>query len=152
MNKEKAGSLIFLITGIYGFIFSIRFPMGKWNEPGPGIFPLCVSILLFTSGILGFIHRKAAGEEKTRIDWHDGIRKLAPLLKIVGLTAAFILALDQVGYLVASTLYLFLLLFWVSRYKLWTATGLAVVLGLGCWYFFVKILEINLPRIGIWFL
>ena len=126
--------------------------MGKWNEPGPGIFPLGVSILLFASGILGFIPRNAAGAEKTRIDRHDVITKFHRLLKIVGLTAAFILVLEQVGYLVASTLYLFLLLFWVSRYKLWTATGLAVVLGVGSWYFFVQTLAIDLPKIGIWFL
>lgn len=152
MNKEKAGSLIFLVAGIYGIIFSIGIPMGKWYEPGPGIFPLCVSILLFASGFLGFICRKAAGGEKARIDWHDVITNVHRLLKIVGLTAAFILVLEQVGYLVASTLYLFLLLFWVSRYKLWTATGLAVVLGGGSWYFFVQILAVDLPKIGIWFL
>jgi len=152
MNKERVGSLIFVLTGIYGFIFSMQIPMGKWNKPGPGVFPLCVSILLLISGMAGFIHRKVKGEEKRRMDWPDGIRKSTPLLKIVGLTAVFILALDRLGFLVATTLYLFLLLLGVSRYKLWTATGLAVVLGFGCWYFFVEILAVDLPKIGIWFL
>jgi len=52
--------------------------------------------------------------------------------------------------LIASSLYMFILLLWVSRYKLWVAMGLAIVLGFGTWYFFGKILVIQLPRgIGI---
>ena len=152
MNKDRVGSLIFVLAGIYGILFSLRIPMGKWNEPGPGVFPLCVSILLLASGMAGFIRRKVKGEERKKLDWPDEMRKLPPLLKIVGLTAVFILALDRVGFLVATTLYLFLLLLWVSRYKLWPATGLAVGLGFGCWYFFVEILAVDLPKIGIWFL
>jgi hypothetical protein len=152
MNKERAGSLIFLLTGMYGFIFSIGLPMGKWNEPGPGIFPLCLSILLCISGILGFIRRKTEGGENTGIEWRVQISELAVPLQIVGLTAAFILILDQVGYLMASTFYLFVLLFWVSRYKLRTSIGLAIALGVGSWCFFEKLLAIDLPAMGFWIL
>jgi len=152
MNKDRVGSLIFVLAGIYGILFSLRIPMGKWNEPGPGVFPLCVSILLLISGMAGFIRRKVKGGERKRVNWPDEMKKLLPLLKIVGLTAVFILALDRAGFLVAATLYMFLLLIWVSRYKLWTATGLAVFLGFGCWYFFVEILAVDLPKVGLWFL
>lgn len=147
MNKEAAGGIIFLFTGIYGLIFSIHLPMGKWKEPGPGIFPLCLSILLCISGILWFIHGKRKGKrkEKTRIDWHGIFKKLAIPSQIVVLTGAFVLTLDRLGYLVASSLYLFALFLWVSRYSLWVAMGLAVAMGVGSWYFFVKVLAIQLP-------
>ena len=146
MNKDRVGGLIFLAAGAYGFVFSIQLPMGKWNEPGAGIFPLSLSILLCISGALWLIYGKGKREEKARIEWRGLIRNLKTPFQIVVVTAAFILSLSRLGYLVASTLYMFVLFFWVGRYRLWIAMGLAIVFGLGSWCFFVKILEVQLPR------
>jgi hypothetical protein len=77
------------------------------------------------------------------------LRKSRTPLQIVVLTSAFILLLSPLGYLATSTLYLLLLFLWVSRYKLWAAAGLAIVLGVGSWYFFGKLLAVQLPK-GIW--
>ncbi len=152
MNKERAGGLIFLLTGCYGFILSVQLPLGKLNEPGPGILPLCLSILLGVSGALWLILGKSEAEEK------GGAGALRPLLgkfftpfEIVVVTAAFILVLNPLGYLAAATLYLFCLFLWVSRYKIWAAMVLAMAIGGGSWYFFGKILAVQLPR-GVWML
>lgn len=151
MNKERAGGLIFLFTGIYGFIFSIQLPLGKLNEPGPGVLPLSLSTLLCISGILWLILGKGGGREKARMGLRGFIRKSLTPLQIVVLTTAFIFLLSLLGYLVASTLYLFLIFLWVSRYKLWAAAGLAIVIGGGSWYFFGKLLAVQLPK-GLWIL
>jgi len=45
MTKDRAASLLFLCSGIYGFYYSVQLPMGRWNEPGPGIFPFTLSNL-----------------------------------------------------------------------------------------------------------
>lgn len=144
MNKECAASLIFLFAGIYGLIFSIQLPLGKWIEPGPGMFPLGLSILLCLSGVLWFIYGKRKGEE--RIDWGRLVRKLVTPLKIVGLTAVFILTLDRLGYLVTASLYMFFLLLCISRYKFMITVGLAIALGVGSWFFFEKLLAVQLPK------
>jgi hypothetical protein len=125
MTKDRAASLLFLLTGIYGFFFSIQLPMGKWNEPGPGVFPIALSILLLVSGV----------------SW----------LKIIGITALLILVFNQGGYLVASSLYLFVLLFWVSRYRIIVSIPLALSIAIGSWYFFQKVLSVQLPK-GLLFL
>ena len=142
MNKERAGSLIFFFAGIYGFIFSIQLPIGEWNQPGPAAFPLCLSILLCISGALRFIQEKGKG----KIDWGVIVRQWMTPLQIVVLTASFILALEWLGYLATSSLYLFVLFLWVSRYRLWVAMGLALIFGTGSWYFFGKILAVQLPK------
>ncbi len=141
MNKERAGSLIFFLAGIYGFIFSVQLPIGKWNQPGPAVFPLSLSLLLCISGTLRFIQEKGKG----KIDWGGLIKKLATPLQIVVLTAFFILALDWLGFLVTSFLYLFMLFCWVSHYRLWAAMALSLIFGVGCWYFFGKVLAVQLP-------
>ena len=148
MSKERGGSLIFFAVGIYGLVFSIGLPLGRWNEPGPAVFPLALSILLCASGIFWFIQGKGK-EEKEKREKSAGlggfVEKYKTPLRIVGLTAAFILALEPLGYLLASTLYIFVLFFWVSRYRVWIAVVLAVAFGPGSWLFFGKLLATSLP-------
>jgi hypothetical protein len=144
MAKERAAGLIFFFTGIYGLIFSLKLPLGYWREPGPAMFPLGLSILLCLSGVLWFIYGKRKGEE--RIDWGGLVRKLVTPLKIVGLTAVFILTLDRLGYLITASLYMFFIFLWVSRYKFMITVGLAIALGVGSWFFFEKFLAVQLPK------
>jgi len=144
MAKERAAGLIFFLTGIYGLIFSLKLPLGNWREPGPAMFPLGLSILLCLSGVLWFICGKRKGE--ATIDWGRSVRKLVTPLKIVGLTVVFILTLDRLGYLVTASLYMFFLFLWVSRYKFMVTVGLALALGVGSWFFFEKVLAVQLPK------
>jgi putative tricarboxylic transport membrane protein len=146
MNKERTGSLFFLFTGIYGFVLSIKLPMGRLNEPGPGILPLSLSILLCISGVSWLILGKGEGGEKTSIDLRGLIRTILTPLQIVVISAAFILSFTLLGYLVASTLFLFLIFLWVSRFKFWAALGLAIGIAGGSWYFFGKVLAVQLPK------
>ena len=145
MNKDRAGSFIFLLVGILGFIFSIKLPMGKLTEPGPGVFPLLLSTLLSILGVLIFLFAKA----KKTMDERTDSRQLTKPLFIVLFTAAFILALGRLGYLVSSALYLWGLFFLVCRFRLGTAAALAGALSAVSWYFFGNILGVHLPR-GPW--
>lgn len=146
MTKERGGSLIFLAAGIYGLVFSTSLPMGRWNEPGPGVFPLAISILLCISGIAWFIHGKSKGEKKETAGGGDFARRFITAAQIVGLTGGFIAALEPLGYLLTSILYLFILFAWVSRYRLWVAAVYAVTFGAGSWLFFEKLLTTPLPK------
>ena len=89
------------------------------------------------------------GERRSReerINWSELAQKEATALKIIGTTAAFILIFEYLGYVLTSALYLFVLFFWVSRYKVWVAMGLAIGAGVGSWYFFEKILSVQFPQ------
>ncbi len=143
MNKERGAAIIFLLTGVYGLIFSVELSLGTWEEPGPAIFPLAVSILLCFAGVLTFVFAKR--KEEGGIGWRGIAGPLLTPAKIVGLTAGYILVLDWLGYLLTSLLFIFTLFFWVSRYRFWMAAGLALSIGIGTWYFFAKILGVQLP-------
>jgi putative tricarboxylic transport membrane protein len=142
MTKERVGSLIFLVFGIYGLALSLQLPMGSWGEPGAGPFPLIVSILLCLSGIKLFF----SGQGTVDVDWKTLCKEQRTPFQIVILTVAFIAALDRLGYLLTSTLYLFALLAWVSRYKVWISLAIAVSIGIGSWYVFGKLLDTALPE------
>ena len=146
MTKERGGSLIFLAAGIYGMVFSLGLPLGRWNEPGPGVFPLALSILLCISGIVWFIRGKAKGETRKSAGLKEFPRRYVTAAQIVGLTGMFILALEPLGYLLTSILYLLSLFLWVCRYKLWVAAIFAITFGAGSWLFFEKLLTTPLPK------
>jgi len=141
MNKTRAGSLVLFLAGMYGLILSLRLPLGKLHEPGAGAFPLIVSVLLAMSGVFIF----ATARERVEIGWRELIKQQWTPFQIVALTAAFILGLDRLGYLLASVLYMFALLFWVSRYRLRLAFALAIAIGVGSWYVFGKLFATPLP-------
>jgi putative tricarboxylic transport membrane protein len=142
--KERVGSSIFFLLGIYGLVFSTNLPMGKWYEPGPGVFPVFLASLLVLVGIVQFTTAKHEKEEQ--IEWRALLKSWVTPLKITILTVGFILTLEKIGYLLASCLYIFLLLLWVSRYRLWVASSLAIGIGLASWYLFVKVLTVQLPQ------
>ena len=149
MTKDRATSVLFLLIGIYGLYFSVQLPMGRWNEPGPGVFPVALSILLLISGVSWFIVGKRGAEDKSNAEkagMSNIIKALSIPLKIVVITALLILVFNRVGYLVASSVYIFVLLFWVSRYRLTVSLLLGLSIGVGSWYFFEKILAVQLPK------
>ncbi len=147
MTNDRSAGLLFLLTGIYGVYFSWPLPLGRWNAPGPGVFPLTLSLLLLLSGVTWFIRgKRRSGARSERETSAAAFAKLATPAKIVVLTALVILALDWVGYRLAASLYIFLLLLWVSRYRLVVSLILAILIGVGSWYFFERILSVQLPR------
>lgn len=144
MSKDRAASLIFLFIGIYGLIFSINIPMGEWQSPGPGIFPLGISIVLCLSGAAWFFANRKRIPIET-VSWRTVGKNAVRPLKVVGITLIFILLMDRTGYLLGSSLYLFTLLLLVSRYRFLVALAFAAALGGGSWFFFAKLLGVELP-------
>lgn len=145
MGRQRVAGFIFLSIGILGFADSIQLPWGTWEEPGPGLFPLAVSILLCLAGIVKILQKKGRGEGEEKKSWREIAHSFLIPLKILSITFCFILVLERLGYLLAAPLFLFVLFLWVSRYRLRTALVLATFIGVGSWYFFGKILAVQLP-------
>ena len=145
MSKERLGSWIFLLVGISALSQAIRLPLGTLEKPGPGIFPLILSILLSGIGVLLLLSEKGRG----RLDWSGLIREKRTVWKIILLSSAFIAAFEGLGYPAASALYLFLLFSWVCRFRAGAAMALTVVITVSSWYFFGIILGLQLPM-GPW--
>ena len=148
MTKERGASIIFLVIGLYGLVLCRQLPLGDWTEPGPGFLPLGLSILLIAAGVLWLIRGKKGieGKKKEKIIWRDAGKKLLTPAKILGISVVFILLLERMGYLLTSFIYVFFLFSWVSRFSLRVAVGLALLVGVGSWYFFGIVLGVPLPR------
>jgi putative tricarboxylic transport membrane protein len=145
MTKDRGSSLFYLILGLYGLIFSVQLPLGRLNNPGPAMFPFGLSILLLISGILWFIRGKGTPEEREGLNWAV-IKKEGMPFKIILSTAAFILVLEPLGFLLSSFLFAFVLLIWVSGFRVRIAVGIALTIAVGSWFFFGKLLSGQFPQ------
>lgn len=145
MNIDRIGGLFFLLVGLCFFSLALKLPVGKFTQPGPGVFPLVLSLLLAVIG--GFIFFSGKGKERS--GGAGGLGNAAKPLAIILLTLGFIVFLGPLGYLLGSFLYLFGLFYFVSRIKWFVSAGISGILAAGTWYFFGKILGIFLP-LGPW--
>jgi len=77
-------------------------------------------------------------------EWIRG-RGLLNALFVLGGTIAYILVVDFLGFLPTATLLLFLLMCWL-HVRVITAAVVAVLLALGSYILFARILLVPLPR------
>ena len=145
MTKERLGSLFLILVGGYALFRSARLPLGNWNQPGPGVFPLLLSLLLSGMGV-ALLVSSAGG---TKFNWKSFFSGQAQTWAIIGLTAGFILGFHRLGFMLTSGLYLLFLFYWVCRYRLPVAAGLAAGITAAGWFLFVRILNLQLPP-GLW--
>jgi hypothetical protein len=53
MNQRRIAGLIFILAScVFGIVSLTHYSTGTFNHPGPGLYPLLVSILLFVVGTL----------------------------------------------------------------------------------------------------
>ncbi len=145
MTKDRLGSFLFLAAGFFALFQSIRLPLGSLEKPGPGVFPIALSVLLSAIGLV-LLASEAGG---TKINWGTLARRKATAGQIVALTAAYIIVFEWLGYLVSSGVYLFLLFFRVCKFQMAAAAAWTVGITVVSWFFFARILGLQLPP-GPW--
>ena len=145
MTKERFGSLFLLLVGGYALIHSARLPLGNWNQPGPGVFPLLLSLLLSAIGVALLVSSKGGN----KFNWKDSLSRQKNTWAIMGLTVGFILGFGRLGFVLTSGIYLFLLFAWICRFRMIIAAPLAAGITAAGWYLFVRILNLQFPP-GLW--
>ena len=116
---------------------------------GPKAFPYLLGILLVMSSALLLL------ESLTRNRVFDEARgRVSRPRTVAGVAAAsclFFALLEPLGYLIAFTLYLFLVMLWLHRKRPVTCLAVAVLFTLGSYALFVKGLDISLAKGLVYF-
>ena len=137
---EIAVAIAFILLGAFAAWEAARMPLGSAAMPGPGMMPLALGVLLMLSSAALVI-----------LDW-KAPQPEAPVLlgnRQVALTvAATIIAgllFERAGFLVTSTLFLFVMLLALSTLGWWRSLLASVAASVAALYFFQKLLGVNLP-------
>ena len=143
MNTDRTGFGTIFVLALYGVVSSALMPMGRLHEPGPGFFPLALSLILLILSGLGVVSARLSAQDLARSEpfWGD----LKTPAKIVLATALAVFAFEPAGFLLTSSCFLVLLFIWVSRYPWWKALLFGIAGGLAGWFCFVKLLGVPMP-------
>lgn len=135
-----AGCLVGL--GIVWSVLSWRLGLGDSAEPGAGLFPFAVSLLLAGGGvgcaIRAVVRRPAKGDGET-------VELDAQSLKAAVLVAALCLLFADAGFYLAGFGFMWLMLVWVGRVTPGRATLASALAILACWLVFDHLLALGLP-------
>lgn len=142
-NTDRVAFATIFVIALYGAVSSFLMPLGRLQEPGPGFFPLALSVILLVLSGLGILSSRPSTKDPARTEpfWGD----MKTPVKIVLTTALAVLVFEPAGFLVTSIGFLGLLFRWVSRYPWWKAIAFGLAGGFSGWLCFVKLLGVQMP-------
>lgn len=108
-------SFIAIAVSIYVIITSLSFPAGTNGVPGPGVFPIIVSVLMLLSAIAIII--SSLKMQDTPIKWLDPA-SYPVYITMVAMVIYFII-MSQIGFVVTSTAFLTVMIQFYTKGKLW---------------------------------
>ena len=129
-SGERLFALAIAAVGLIVTVVGAGYPMGATNDPGPGIFPVALGVIL----ILIAIGIALTGGDDTGI----GARlKIRPLASVVGAILAWALLVDPIGFIPATIVLVVLSALSEPRFRTLHTTVLALALSLGGYAIFV---------------
>lgn len=141
-QRDFWSGLMFVVVGVVFAVGATNYSMGSSARPGPGYFPLILSVLMAILG--GFVLFKSLTIE---VEGGDPIGHVAwrPLLVIVAAIAVFGLALPRLGLVITVPILILMTSLAGDEFKWKGVVATAVVLTVGSWAIFVLGLKLVIP-------
>lgn len=141
-QRDFWSGLMFIVVGVVFAVGATNYSMGSSARPGPGYFPLILSVLMAILG--GFVLFKSLTIE---VEGGDPIGHVAwrPLLVIVAAIAVFGLALPRLGLVITVPILILMTSLAGDEFKWKGVLATAVVLTVGSWAIFVLGLKLVIP-------
>ena len=149
MNRDEiiVGVVIFLFGGITTLL-SLRMPVGTFRMGGPGLFPLCLGIILMILSGAFILKTSLQGreEQSQRSTSIDSSASPLPMILFLGTMVLSALFFNKLGYPLVSFL-LMLSLLRILGMKRWNMNVLiSTVTSAGSYFLFVQWLNIPMPK------
>ena len=131
-----------LVAALGAVAASVAWPLDFWSDfgPGPSFLPVSLGFGLVVLGIAVAV-AGLLGHEDTPVS-HGNLRKP---MQVAGVMLVYLALLDIVGFTLATTLFFFVLIYWVESRRLWQSLVLAVVASAAVYFVFVSLLKVPLP-------
>lgn len=141
-QRDFWSGLMFVIVGVVFAVGATNYSMGSSARPGPGYFPLILSVMMALLG--GFVLFKSLTIE---VEGGDPIGHIAwrPLLVIVAAIAVFGVALPRLGLVITVPILIVMTSLAGDEFKWKGVVATAVVLTVGSWAIFVLGLKLVIP-------
>ena len=143
---DSAIAASFLLFGLYVLFESRQLNASAGYGLGPGFFPFWLAIGLVLLGAMVLVQTFKKDKQSQEALARAVVKKR---LLIAAAFLAFVPATAFCGFLVAFSLLVAFVLYWIEGEAGWRAALISVATGLGFQIFFVRLLEVELPK-GPW--
>ena len=150
MSNSKSGiwaGVVILCLAIFSLVISFQYSYSGIIGPGPGFFPIWLSVSLIILSIL-YIYESIKGKNVSEEEWPTG-QSLKQILFIIMSLVLFLLLFVLCGFLVAGIIFLTVLFY--KEYKWFVTASLSVGITLFIYVMFNIVLKVHLPSSGILF-
>jgi hypothetical protein len=141
-QRDFWSGLMFVVVGVIFAVGATNYPLGASARPGPGYFPLMLSVIMAILG--GVVLFKSLTIET---EGGDPIGSIAwrPLLVIVAAITVFGVALPRLGLVITVPILIIMTSFAGDEFHWKGVIANAVVLTVGAWAIFVLGLKLTIP-------
>lgn len=143
-TRDLVGGLGFLLLALVGVEESLRLPLGSWQSPAPGLFPLLFSLVL--AGLALTLLLVALGTRATPPPGQPSAGRPTKVWWTMVSLLAFYALLERLGFLLASVLLLFFLLRAIAGQRWRVTLAIGVGASLASYVVFDRVLNLPLPR------
>ena len=149
MERNRILPILFWIGfGLLVMSLSYKLGLGGFHNPGPGFMPFLVGLLLFAISFYPLLKFLCKTGGETNVEEKRSQANFKKIALVVGSLFAYALLLENLGYLITTSLLLFLL-FSSMGSKKWWSTLMASVFTALVTYFGFTFLGVLFPA-GIW--
>ncbi len=143
-KRDLVGGLGFLLLALVGVEESLRLPLGSWQRPAPGLFPLLLSLVL--AGLALTLLLVALGTHATAPPGQSSTACPTRVWWTIVSLLAFYALLERLGFLITSFLLLFFLLRAIAGRRWLVTLAIGVGASLSSYLVFDRLLKLPLPR------
>lgn len=143
-GKDRCSGVLVVAAGLFGVALSFGLPVGSLARPAAGTFPLILSVVLTLLGAA-----LTAQQLRLGLSWSI-VRETARLygrdLSIfVVLVGAYLIAFEPIGFLLATTLFLCVMLWHFQDVPLWRSMLSSLLLSTIAYLLFNHVFQMRLP-------
>ena len=151
MRRVDIGiGIFFVLLGLLGISQSLQLDLyQRGGIPGPGMFPLLLSIALIVLGVLVVITRVRANPDEFPPFVKPSRNESRRVVTVMAASIVSAALLPILGYFLSSLALVAFLVFVVERLRSWRAVATVVALPTVFFVVFVVLLRIRLPG-GFW--
>ena len=146
--QKRAGYLVIGAIGLFlaaGYLgMAVQLPFGELERPGAGIFPVAVGVMLALVSLATVWEGWRTGGG-ARVEFPAGGDRKR-LLALVALLFFYFLALPWLGQILASSIFVMLLMRVLSHIGWPRIVGYSLAISIALYLVFVHLLQVPMPR------
>jgi putative tricarboxylic transport membrane protein len=149
VQRETASSIVVILTGVVFLVYNLKYPLGQWANPGPGVFPLMVGVMwviLATWHLVSVLRKHEAPAAEILRENKGKTRALF----MIGALVFYLLIVKWAGFFVTTFLFVVICSRLAGAREWGRPVALSIGLTLFCYLLFGMWLKLSFPK-GILF-